>query len=143
MIGAMCRLDNVFGYITDHDARFEAWVRPHIPEEKKFWICNGGLLAFGTLMGANGACMWLGNIAPKLCMDIISLGYQEKFTEARDLQVIASKLDRTIGQFGVAGVKAALGLLGYEGISPRSPTPSVTDAQLEEISSVLVEAGLL
>lgn len=66
-LGAVCALDNVFGYITDHDIRFESYVRAFAPNDRRFWICNGGLLAYGALMGATGACMWLGNVAPGLC----------------------------------------------------------------------------
>ena len=55
ILGAVCAMDNVFGYITDHDIRFEAYVRSEVPDDRRFWICNGGLLAYGALMGANGA----------------------------------------------------------------------------------------
>ncbi len=83
VIGAVCSLANVFGYITDHDIRFEGYVRPYVPLDRKFWICNGGLLLYGALLGANGACMWLGNIAPALCVEIMALGCEESFPEAR------------------------------------------------------------
>ena len=47
VLGAVVGLDNVFGYITDHDVRFEASVRLQAPKDRRFWICNGGLLLFG------------------------------------------------------------------------------------------------
>ena len=143
VLGAICQLDNVFGYITDHDIRFEGGVRPNVPADRRFWICNGGLLLYGMLLGANGACMWLGNVAPALCMDIVRLGYEERFAEARRLQATASRIDSVVGQHGVAGVKTALGLLGYEGTRPRAPTPAVAEDQRARIEAVLREAGLL
>jgi dihydrodipicolinate synthase/N-acetylneuraminate lyase len=143
VIGRICELDNVFGYITDHDIRFEGWVRPHVPTDRRFWICNGGLLAYGMLLGANGACMWLGNVAPALCMDIVRAGYEGNFGEARRLQATASFLDREIVQFGVAGVKAALAMLGYEMSGPRAPQPDVTPEQRKVIENTLQGAGLL
>lgn len=142
-LGAVCAMDNVFGYITDHDIRFEAYVRAEVPDSRRFWICNGGLLAYGALMGANGACMWLGNIAPRLCMDIMTLGLQEKFVEARRLQESASLLDRTIIRYGTPGVKEALRLLGFEGMRPRLPTPSVDEDASSRIRAVLESEGLL
>lgn len=142
-LGAVCAMNNVFGYITDHDIRFEAYVRAEVPDSRRFWICNGGLLAYGALMGANGACMWLGNIAPRLCMDIMTLGLQEKFVEARRLQESASLLDRTIIRYGTPGVKEALRLLGFEGMRPRLPTPSVDADASSLIRAVLESEGLL
>lgn len=142
-LGAVCAQDNVFGYITDHDIRFEAYVRAEVPSDRRFWICNGGLLAYGALMGANGACMWLGNIAPALCMDIMALGTQGRFAEARTLQTIASNLDRTIIKHGTPGVKEALTLLGFEGMRPRAPLSAVDAVAREEIRRALADAGLM
>ena len=142
-LGAVCAMDNVFGYITDHDIRFEAYVRSEVPDGRRFWICNGGLLAYGALMGANGACMWLGNVAPSLCVDIMTLGLQGDSAKARELQESASKLDRTIIKYGTPGVKEALRLLGFEGMRPRLPTLGVDADAAARIRSVLSSEGLL
>ena len=142
-LGAVCAMDNVFGYITDHDIRFEAYVRSEVPPNRRFWICNGGLLAYGALMGANGACMWLGNVAPQLCMDIMAHGLRAEFAEARRLQESASKLDRTIIRYGTPGVKEALRLLGFEGMRSRLPTPPVDEDAISRIRAALESEGLL
>ncbi len=142
-LGAVCAMDNVFGYITDHDIRFEAYVRAEVPDSRRFWICNGGLLAYGALMGANGACMWLGNVAPRLCMDIMTHGLRGQFAEARQSQESASLLDRTIIRYGTPGVKEALRLLGFEGMRPRLPTPGVDEDASSRIRAVLESEGLL
>ena len=136
-------MDNVFGYITDHDIRFEAYVRSEVPDNRRFWICNGGLLAYGALMGADGACMWLGNIAPKLCMDIMRHGLLGQFADARRLQESASALDRTIIRYGTPGVKEALCLLGFEGMRSRLPIARVDEDASAQIRGVLVAEGLL
>lgn len=143
VIGEVCGLDNVFGYITDHDIRFEGWVRAAVSPERNFWICNGGLLAYGALMGANGACMWLGNLAPVLCTDIMAAGHAGDFAQARRLQSTASMLDRRIGEFGLRGVKAALSLLGYEMTGPRTPAASATPEEAEQVAAALRDAGLI
>ena len=142
-LGAVCSMENVFGYITDHDIRFEGYVRSEVPDSRRFWICNGGLLAYGALMGANGACMWLGNIAPKLCMDIMTLGSLGRFADARRLQESASALDRTIIRYGTPGVKEALRLLGFEGMRPRLPIARIDEDASAQIRGVLVAEGLL
>jgi dihydrodipicolinate synthase/N-acetylneuraminate lyase len=142
-IGELCARENVFGYIKDHDIRFEGRVRLYVPTNRRFWICNGGLLLPGTLMGADGACMWLGNVAPALCTQIVSLGYTGRFSEARELQRTATRLDAVIGAHGTAGVKAALGLLGFEGMTPRRPRRSLDESEVEPIRGALEAAGLL
>ena len=142
VLGGLVGLDNVFGYITDHDVRFEAAVRLHAPRDRRFWICNGGLLLFGALMGANGACMWLGNIMPSLCMDIMRLGIEQRFQDARPMQDMATALDSSIALHGVAGVKAALGMLGFEGMRTRAPTPELSQAGRQQVRAALLEAKL-
>ena len=143
VLGALVGLNNVFGYITDHDVRFEAVVHSHAPTDRRFWICNGGLLLFGALLGANGACMWLGNIMPSLCMDIMRLGVEQRFAEALPMQATATRLDSAIARFGVAGVKAALGMLGFKGMRTRAPMPDLSQAGREEVRAALLEAELL
>ena len=142
-IGEVCGMDNVFGYITDHDLRFEGWVRSVFPAEKWFWICNGGLLAYGGLLGANGACMWLGNVAPQLCVDIMAANAEGDSRTARWLQTTASILDRQIGRFGLAGTKAALSLLGYRMSGRRRPAHAADDETRRQIETTLRNARLI
>ena len=87
--------------------------------------------------------MWLGNVAPKLCMDIMTLGLQGKYAEARELQESASKLDRIIIRHGTPGVKEALRLLGFEGMRPRMPTPGVDGKASSLIRAALESEGLI
>ena len=86
--------------------------------------------------------MWLGNVAPELCMNIMKLGTEGKFVETRAFQATASLIDRTVIEFGTPGVKAALGILGFEGMKTRAPTPPVSKEQQDAIRKVLSEAGL-
>ena len=143
VISEICSHDNVFGYITDHDIRFEGRVALTFPQDKRFWICNGGLLLAGAVMGANGACMWLGNIAPGLCRGIMASGLDGSFTDARPLQRAATMLDMVINSYGVAGVKRALGLMGFEGMTPRSPLAPISEKAAAGIANALKQAELL
>jgi 4-hydroxy-tetrahydrodipicolinate synthase len=143
VISEICSHHNVFGYITDHDIRFEGRVALTFPHDKRFWICNGGLLLAGAVMGANGACMWLGNIAPALCRGIMASGLNGSFMDARPLQRAATMLDLVINRYGVAGVKRALGLMGFEGMTPRSPLAPVSEEDATGIADALKQAKLL
>jgi 4-hydroxy-tetrahydrodipicolinate synthase/4-hydroxy-2-oxoglutarate aldolase len=87
--------------------------------------------------------MWLGNVAPDLAVEIVRLGYQGRFNPAREKQAAAAKLDGEIIKYGIAGVKASLELLGWEGMRPRSPEPAAPYEVRAILELALREAGLL
>ena len=64
VLGAVADRDNVFGYVTDHDVRFEARVRRCVTTDRRFWICNGSLMLHGTLIGCNGTTTAFANVWP-------------------------------------------------------------------------------
>ena len=142
VIAELCGMDNVFAYITDHSIIFEQQVIPNIPDGVRKWICSGALLAFGTMFGCDGACMLLGNIAPALCMDVISAGFHGDYKTAVELQRTASKLNVTVMNT-IGAPKTALAMLGYEYGDPRRPTPPVSKESQAAIEAVLRETGLL
>ncbi len=142
VIGELCGMDNVFAYITDHSILFEQQVIPHIPSGVRKWICSGALLAFGTMIGCDGACMLLGNIAPSLCMDVISAGFRGDYATAVELQRTASKLNAVVMQT-IGAPKTALSMLGWEYGDPRRPSAPVSEKAKSEIEAVLRETGLL
>ena len=112
-------MDNVFGYITDHSILFEQQVLPRIPDGVRKWNCSGALLAFGTMIGCDGACMLLGNIAPALCMDIISAGFHGDYAKAVELQRVASRLNPVVMQ-SIGSPKIALSMLGWRSTGMRA-----------------------
>lgn len=142
VIAELCGMDNVFAYITDHSILFEQQVLPKIPAGVRKWVCSGALLAFGTMIGCDGACMLLGNIAPALCMDIVSAGFRGDYTTAVELQRIASKLNVVV-MSSIGAPKVALSMMGYEYGDPRRPLPPVPDDARVAIGNVLRETGLL
>ncbi len=142
IIAELCSMDNVFAYITDHSIIFEQQAIPRIPSNVRKWICSGALLAFGTMIGCDGACMLLGNIAPALCMDTISAGFRGDYKTAVELQRTASKLNAIVMNT-IGAPKTALAMLGYEYGDPRRPTAPVSDESKAAIDSILRETGLL
>ena len=142
VIAELCGMDNVFAYITDHSILFEQQVLSNIPSNVRKWNCSGALLAFGTMIGCDGACMLLGNIAPALCMDIVSAGFRGDYKTAVELQRIASKLN-VIVMNTIGAPKTALAMLGYEYGDPRRPTAPVSDESKAAIEAILRETGLL
>ena len=128
-IGEICSHPNVFGYISSSLIRFEAKVKQHIPAEKKFWACNSIILLPEIAIGANGACMMFGNIAPQHSLDILSLAMNNQLEEAYNIHTSIIDADWHILSSGAAGLKYALDLLGYQGGLPRNPMPELDKAK--------------
>ena len=123
MIGEIVAGDNVYGYITYDNIRFESRVRQFVPADKKFWISNASLLLPGAAIGANGGCMMLVNVAPRECQEVLRYVMEGKLAEAQTIQTRLLAPDHEILRHGAAGIKAAMTLLGYEMGLPRRPSP--------------------
>ncbi|MCX8276915.1 MAG: dihydrodipicolinate synthase family protein [Dehalococcoidia bacterium] len=143
VIGELVDIDNVWGYIASGNVRFEARVRNFVTTDKPFWLGNGLLLLAMSAIGANGACLMFGNVAPTECHQIISSVMNGDFATAQEIQSRIIEADHQILNRGAAGVKAALDLLGYDGGAPRLPNPSVNDADREVIRAAMQQAKLI
>ena len=136
-------MDGVFGYVTDHDVRFEARVRRLVREDKRFWICNGSLILSGTLFGCNGTTTAFANVWPEALDQLLRLGMAGDYEAAWSLQEKVQKIDAVMLEYGSAGIKAALNLLGFKGTNPRRPTKPMPPEDVALLESKMREAGLL
>ncbi|MEE9142686.1 MAG: dihydrodipicolinate synthase family protein [Gammaproteobacteria bacterium] len=143
ILGAVTDMDNVFGYVTDHDVRFEARVRRCVTRDRRFWICNGSLILHGTLIGCNGTTTAFSNLWPVALDELLRMGMAGHYEEARSLQEHVQKIDAVMLPYMAAGVKAALELLGFEGMRPRSPTPPAPPEVVVMMERLMCEGGLL
>tara|TARA_B100000427_G_scaffold138488_1_gene115205 strand:- start:955 stop:1857 length:903 start_codon:yes stop_codon:yes gene_type:complete len=141
-IGRFCDNDNVFGYIASHLVRFEMMTRKYVGKSKQFWVPNAMLMPTMSLEGANGGCFMLGNIAPKICRNIIKLSLEKNFTEAKNLNDKLVNLDWNILSRGAAGIKYALDLLGFIGGNPRKPQNNLTELDRKSISEAIENSGI-
>ena len=141
-IGRFCDNDNVFGYIASHLVRFEMMTRKHVDQSKQFWVPNAMLMPAMSLEGANGGCFMLGNIAPKICRNIIKLGLNGKFTEAKKINDNLVDLDWNILSRGAAGIKYALDLLGFKGGEPRKPLKPLNEIDKKIIKDSFNLSGI-
>jgi dihydrodipicolinate synthase/N-acetylneuraminate lyase len=142
VLGSLSQLDNVAGYIGCN-LQVEPRVRSLVPDDRCFWFCTGSHLLYGMLMGANGVCTLMGNVVPDLCMRIVTLGMENRFAEAQDSQIKAERLYFAMRQHGIAGLKAALRILGHEGQRPRSPWAELGRHGTQEIESIMRDIGLV
>lgn len=136
-------MDNTFGYIMGGQVRDGVIQAQSLPPGIRFWGSNGVLLLAQGAIGANGACLMFGNVAPDRCIQLLRLTMDGKLNEARDLHSGIVELDRQILARGAAGIKGALSLMGFEGFAPRQPSSPLSKAELENIRQLMTNAGLI
>jgi len=117
-----------------------------VPQGAEFAVLAGSINKFydGLVKGAVGGVLSLADYLPQKCCELhqaFLAGDQEKAKQMDEyLRALSS---RAAGKFGVAGLKAAMDLLGYYGGSPRLPLVDIADSDKRELRAVLQKEGLL
>ncbi|MGA8265592.1 MAG: dihydrodipicolinate synthase family protein [Ignavibacteriaceae bacterium] len=107
-------------------------------------VGTASVLFTGLCAGAAGGVLALANIAPDECIMVYNLFNEAKLKEARKLQAKLIPVNKAVtGKYGVAGLKAAMDVLGYFGGDPRSPLNKLNNNELEDLKTILSEAELL
>ncbi|MSP13832.1 MAG: dihydrodipicolinate synthase family protein [Chloroflexi bacterium] len=105
---------------------------------------SGSYFLPALAVGAVGGIMALVQVAAQACADIHHLVRQGDWSAARAIHHRMLAPNATItSQFGVAGLKAALDLLGYYGGPVRPPLRLLTEAELHRVRQIFTTAGLL
>jgi 4-hydroxy-2-oxoglutarate aldolase len=105
-----------------------------------FTVLAGSATTFFAALcaGADGGVLALASLLPEQCRRLMTLVREKRIDEARDLQRQMTPLARSVGGvYGVAGLKAALDLIGYTGGMPRPPLGSVTPQVVDIIRGQL------
>lgn len=108
-------------------------------------LVGSGALLYGALeTGAAGGIVAVGLMATEEAAGIWTKFRAGDSAGAGALQErIAPVHNGIVGGMGVPGIKAALDLLGLHGGDPRAPLRPVDETGVEEIRSLLADAGLL
>jgi len=89
-------------------------------------------------LGATGGTLALANILPNECVQILELFQEGKYAEARAVQMKLMEINAAVtSRWGVAGLKAAMNLLGLFGGEPRLPLLPLEDSAKEELKTIL------
>jgi 4-hydroxy-2-oxoglutarate aldolase len=105
---------------------------------------SAGFFLAGLTLGAVGGVMALANIAPRQCIDMYQLFQAGELREAARLQRRMVPVNAAVtARFGVAGLKAAMDLLGYYGGPVRPPLLDLDEGEHETLKAILVEGGIL
>ncbi len=117
-----------------------------IDPDEDFSVLAGGINFFYSSLhvGATGGVLSLANVVPDACVEIYDLFTRGIYDRARELSSGLIRLNQSIsGTWGVAGVKAAMDLVGLRGGRPREPLMPVPTEAVAQIRQALTNEGFL
>ena len=94
-------------------------------------------------VGASGAIVAAACVIPELCVELYELTLQQKHADALALQRRITPIAKSVTTtFGVAGLKAAMDLVGYVGGHPRRPLSPAGPAIVETLRAQFAALGV-
>jgi 4-hydroxy-2-oxoglutarate aldolase len=94
--------------------------------------------------GCDGAILAVASLLPDMCVELWQAVRDHRIAEARELQRRILPIARSVGSvYGVAGLKAALDLVGLAGGQPRPPLRPAPSSVIETLRAQLAEVGRL
>lgn len=107
-------------------------------------VGTAGALYPALAIGAAGGVLALANIAPAECVDVYNLFKAGRHTEARNIYRRMLPVNTAVtATYGIAGLKAAMDIIGYYGGPPRSPLLPLDDEGKAAVRRILETAGLI
>jgi 4-hydroxy-2-oxoglutarate aldolase len=112
--------------------------------DEDFSVLAGGINFFYSSLhvGAAGGVLSLANVLPDACVEVYDLFARGRYDRARELSAGLIRLNQSIsGAWGVAGVKAAMDLVGLRGGRPREPLMPVPTEAIAQIKQTMMNEG--
>jgi 4-hydroxy-2-oxoglutarate aldolase len=112
----------------------------------EFQVLAGSASFFfpGLAVGAAGGILALANIAPEQALELYRLFTAGAWDEGAELQRRMIPVNAAVtARFGIAGLKAALDMLGYYGGPVRLPLLNLTEGERQTLRRILLEGGIL
>jgi len=136
---------NIVG-IKDSSAAGPGRFLAELDPDDDFSVLAGGINFFYSSLhvGAIGGVLSLANVVPDACVEVYDLFMRGMYDRARELNAGLIRLNQSIsGAWGVAGVKAAMDLVGLRGGRPREPLTPVPAEAVVQIKQAMRTEGFL
>lgn len=136
---------NIVG-MKDSSSSGPARILAELDPEEDFSVLAGSLNSFYASLhiGATGGVLSLANVIPEACVELYELFTQGRYDQARELNASLVRLNQAIsGTWGVAGVKAAMDVIGLKGGRPREPLVPPPAEAVEQIKQALKTEGFV
>lgn len=142
---ALAHHPNIVGYKeSSADVAKIAAVAAAAPDSFAPLVGSGSHYLPARIVGATGGILSLAIVAPDACVALEAAIAAGDISNAQSLQRRLLALNTAItSQYGIAGVKAALDLLGYDGGAPRAPLTPLSEPARRDLAAALETAGLL
>jgi 4-hydroxy-2-oxoglutarate aldolase len=111
-----------------------------------FTVLAGSATTFvhALCAGCDGAILALAALLPDQCFELMRMVSEGRLDEARTLQQKIMPIAKSVGgTYGVAGLKAAIHLLGFTGGPPRPPLRPAAPSTIDIIRGQLDALGVL
>ena len=111
-----------------------------------FYLMAGSASFFFEALqaGAVGGVLSLANVFPEECVKLYTLYTENKMVKAEEQNKKIIDLNKKVSGFGgVAAVKGAMDLVGYNGGSPRRPLKSLTEEEKKTLKENVMEYGFI
>lgn len=134
---------NIAGIKDSASSGIEKFIEA-VPDDFVVMAGSINFLFPAVVSGAVGGVISMANYFPDLTQELYVLGKDKNMEKGEKLHLRLSDLNKKIsGAYGVAGVKAAMDLVGLVGGVPRKPLMGLKEDQKEKLRKDLKEAGLL
>lgn len=144
LVGELAKHGNVMG-IKDSSGDLKLNEKYLAYQSSAFTVLtgNGGTFAQALALGARGGILGVSLFAPALTLEVYAAFLRGQAPASVLLQERLTPLARTIvGEQGVAGVKAAMDMVGLTGGAPRPPLLPLSAAGREVAAKLLDAAGV-
>ncbi|MGQ9616370.1 MAG: dihydrodipicolinate synthase family protein [Spirochaetota bacterium] len=114
--------------------------------EEGFYVLAGSASFFLELLkaGGIGGVLSLANVFPDDCVRLYRAFIDGREEEAQRISSLLVTLNKEVsGTYGVAGVKAAMDIVGYTGGLPRRPLRGLSKDQKEDLKKKILTSGFL
>ncbi|HWJ02800.1 MAG TPA: dihydrodipicolinate synthase family protein, partial [Verrucomicrobiae bacterium] len=114
------------------------------PQDFDVFAGSASYLYASLAVGATGGTLALANIFPNECAKVQELYEAGKVAEALELQnqLVESNAAVT-AKYGIAGLKAAMDMIGLFGGEPRLPMLPIGEAEKADLKKILTNTGFL
>lgn len=136
-ISVLSRHENIVGMKNSSKREISKYTS-RISDDTEFYFHAGRMATClrDFQQGAVGATLSVAIYWPEKCIKLYKLYTEGKHEEADSLSE-EMRMTSTVSQYGVAGVKYAMGLTGFIGGEPRLPLLPLTTEQKKEINKIL------
>ncbi|MBN1479250.1 dihydrodipicolinate synthase family protein [candidate division KSB1 bacterium] len=114
--------------------------------QEDFHILSGSSSSFypSLFIGACGGIISLANVFPDSVVDLYEAWCDKDYARGQYLHLRLGRLTAAVsGSYGVAGVKAAMNIVGLKGDEPRSPMLPAPKSEVDKIRAAMLGEGFL